>query len=43
MAICDFDTNLQVNLQQDNNKILECPFEKHHTLNISHNIVNNSI
>jgi hypothetical protein len=41
--VCDYDTNLQVNLQQEDNKILEFSFEKHHTLNISHNIVNNSI
>lgn len=41
--VCDYDTNLQVDLQQEDNKILECPFEKHHTLNISHNIVKNSI
>jgi hypothetical protein len=33
--VCDYDTNLQVNLQQEDNKILECHFEKHCTLNIS--------
>ncbi len=41
--VCGYDTNLQVDLQWENNRMQKYPFKRHQILNISHNIVGNFI